>query len=66
MRKGILKTTSGLTLAIKKVFWKNQTFPSLSRSKKLVMAIMTLLAIETNVHFSGIEPNIKCKELVPE
>ena len=30
------------------------------------MAIVTLLAIEIDVHLSGIKPGIKCKELVPE
>ena len=29
-----------------------------------VLAIVTLLAIETVIHLSGIEPGIKCKELV--
>ena len=28
------------------------------------MAIVTALAIETNIHLSGIEPGINCKELV--
>ena len=30
-----------------------------------VIAIMPLLAIETVIHLFGIEPSIKCKELVP-
>ena len=30
------------------------------------MAIVTVLAIETNIHLSGIKPGIKCKDLVPE
>ena len=30
------------------------------------MAIVTLLAIETNIHLSGIEPGIDCKKLVQE
>ena len=30
-----------------KVFWKNQTFPSLSGSEKLVMAIVTVLVVKT-------------------
>ena len=30
-----------------------------------VMAIVTVLAIETFIYLSGIEPGIKCKELVP-
>ena len=28
------------------------------------MAIMTVLAIETNIHLSEIEPGIKCNKLV--
>ena len=53
-----------------KVFWKTQTFPSLSWNEKLVMAIMTVVAIKTimylrtNMHLSGIEPGIECKELI--
>ena len=51
-----------------------RTYPHLFWSKKLViaiviflavqtvMAIVTLLAIETDIHLSGIEPGIKCKE----
>ena len=31
---------------------------------KTVMAIVTAQVIETDVHLSGIEPGIKCKELV--
>ena len=31
---------------------------------KTVMAIVTVLAMETGIHLSGIEPGIKCKELV--
>ena len=30
-----------------------------------IMAIVNVLAIETDIHLSGIEPGIKCKELVP-
>ena len=54
-----------------KVFWKNQTFPNLSRNRKLVMAIVTVVAIKTiidimtNMPLSGIEPGIECKELIP-
>ena len=29
------------------------------------MAVVTVLAIETDIPLSGIEPSIKCKELVP-
>ena len=29
-----------------------------------VMAIVTVLAIKTDIHLSGIKPGIKCKELV--
>ena len=29
-----------------------------------IMAIVTILAIETDIHLSGIEPGINCKELV--
>ena len=29
-----------------------------------IMAIVTLLAIETFIHLFGIEPSIKCKDLV--
>ena len=29
------------------------------------MAIVTVLAIETDIHLSGIESGIKCKELIP-
>ena len=47
VKKDITWSTSGLTLATRKVFWKNQTFPSLSRSEKLVMAIVTVLAVQT-------------------
>ena len=32
-----------------KVFWKNQTFASLSGSGKLIMVIMTIMAIKTIV-----------------
>ena len=31
-----------------------------------VVAIVTVLAVETHIHLSGIEPGIKCKELVRE
>ena len=30
-----------------------------------IMAIVTVLVIETDIYLSGIEPGIKCKELVP-
>ena len=29
------------------------------------MAFVTVLAIETDIHLSGIKPGNKCKELVP-
>ena len=60
-----------------KVFWNNQTFSSLSRNIKLVMAIVIVLAIvtilaiktiidiKTNIPLSEIEPDIKCKKLIP-
>ena len=33
---------------------------------KTDMVIMTIMAFETNIHLSGIEPDIKCKDLVWE
>ena len=35
------------------------------RAIKPVMAIKTIMDIKTNMHFSGIEPGIECKELIP-
>ena len=49
VKKGISRIVSVLVSAIKKVFWKHQTFPSLPLSKKLVMAIATVLAFETDM-----------------
>ena len=43
----LLKVKTHASVSQQKVFWKNQTFPSLSRSVKLVMAIMTVLASVT-------------------
>ena len=40
--------------ATKKVFWKNQTFPSLSGSEKLVVAIVTAGVMMTIVTVLGI------------
>ena len=48
MKKGML------TSANKKVSWKNQTFPSLFGSGKLVMAIVTVLVNETGMASSRI------------
>ena len=43
----LLKVKNHASVSQQKVFWKNQTFLSLSRSVKLVMTIMTVLAIVT-------------------
>ena len=43
----LLKVKNHASINQQKVFWNNQTFPSLSRSVKLVMAIVTVLAIVT-------------------
>ena len=64
----LLKVKNHASISQQKVFWNNQTFPSLSRSVKLVMAIVTVLVIETVMAFSrifGLEPGIKYKERVP-
>ena len=45
----LLKVKNHASVSQQKVFWKNQTFSSLSRSVKLVMAIVTVLAIKTVV-----------------
>ena len=42
----LLKVKNHASVSQQKVFWKNQTFPSLSRSVKLVMAFVTVLAIK--------------------
>lgn len=59
-----------LASANKKVFWKNQTFFNMSQNRKLVIAIMTVVAIKTimdiktNRLLSEIEPGIECKKVV--
>ena len=45
VRKGIPKIIFVLVSATKKVFWKNQTFPNLFWSEKLVVAIVTARVI---------------------
>ena len=45
----LLKVKNHASVSQQKVFWKNQTFPSLSRSVKLVIAILTVLAIEADM-----------------
>ena len=44
-----LKVKNHASVSQQKVFWKNQTFPSLSRSVKLVMAILTILALKADI-----------------
>ena len=59
VRKGISKIIFVLVSATKKVFWKIQTFPSLSWSKKLVMAIVTawvIMAIVTVLDIGRLRP----------
>ena len=66
----LLKVKSHASVSQQKVFWKNQTFPSLSRSVKLVMAIVAIVAIKTimdiktNMHLFRIKLGIECKELI--
>ena len=55
----LLKVKSHASVSQQKVFWKNQTFPSLSRSVKLVMAIVAIVAIKTIM-------DIKTNMLFPE
>ena len=43
----LLKVKTHASVSQQKVFWKNQTFPNLSKSVKLVIAIVTVLAIMT-------------------
>ena len=50
----LLKVKNHASVSQQKVFWKNQTFPSLSGSGKLVMAIVTVLVIETGMASSRI------------
>lgn len=42
-----LKVKNHASVSQPKVFWKNQMFASLSKSSKLVMVIVTILAIQT-------------------
>ena len=43
----LLKMKNYASVSQQKVFWNNQTFPNMSRSIKLIMAIVTVLAIMT-------------------
>ena len=58
------------SISHQKVFWKNQTFPNLSRNGKLVMAIVTvgaiktIMDIKTNRFFSGIERGSNTRKLL--
>ena len=45
----LLKVKNHVSVSQQKVFWKNQTFSSLSGNVKLVMAILTVLAIEADM-----------------
>ena len=43
----LLKVKNYASVSQQKVFWKNQTCPNLSWSEKLVMVIVTILAVQT-------------------
>ena len=42
----LLKVKDHASVSQQKIFWKNQIFPNLSGSGKLVMAIVTVVAIK--------------------
>ena len=45
----LLRVKNHASVSQQKVFWKNQTFPSLSRSVKLDMTILIVLALEADM-----------------